>query len=189
MMRWRSVRSATAPPIVATSRNRRLACERRDAEHRRRSGQPVDEPRLSHRLHPGADERDELAAEEELVVAMTERAEQLRHVTYVVSGFSRTLVDRARSRPARIAARTARAAGRGERRGVAAPAVGTDGKHRQELLQVHALAGRAAGRLTSARQILELPAAAAALVFEEWHPTTLHGLQLVGSGFSRIRSA
>ena len=42
-------------------------------QQQRRTRQPIDQPRLRHALHPGADQRDQLAAEEELEVAMTQR--------------------------------------------------------------------------------------------------------------------
>ena len=56
--------------------NRREADERRDAEQRGRASQPEDEPRFGHRLHPRAGERNQLAAEEQAIVAMTESAEE-----------------------------------------------------------------------------------------------------------------
>ncbi len=43
-------------------------------EQQRRPREPVDEPRLRDRLHPGADHRDDLAAEEQPVVAVPQRA-------------------------------------------------------------------------------------------------------------------
>ena len=62
------------------------SAERRKQEHRNlagkshcpqlqpRAGQPVDQPRLGHGLHPGADQRNELSAEKKLEVAMPQRA-------------------------------------------------------------------------------------------------------------------
>ena len=47
------------------------------AEEQRRVRQAVDQPRLRHLLHPRPDQRDQLAAEEEPEVAVTECAEGL----------------------------------------------------------------------------------------------------------------
>src|SRR5262245_47594267 len=66
-------------------------------------------------------------------------------------------VHRARAGAARIAARAARA---GRRRVERLAAGRADGEHRQQLLQIVTLAGRALGRLALARQILEMSAAA-----------------------------
>ena len=79
MIRWRLPRSATVPPIGARRKTGIWLQNAVDAEQGRRAGQAVDQPRLGDRLHPGADERDQLAAEEELVVAMPERAEKVSH--------------------------------------------------------------------------------------------------------------
>ena len=54
--------------------DRDLAGEADDPEEQRRAREPVDEPRLRHRLHPRADERDQLTAQEELVVAVAQRS-------------------------------------------------------------------------------------------------------------------
>ena len=54
-------------------KDRDLAGEPHRSQQQRRTSQPVDEPRLRHGLHPGADQRDQLSAEEELEVAMTQR--------------------------------------------------------------------------------------------------------------------
>ena len=51
-----------------------LAGEADDAEQQRGAGKAVDEPTGGDAGHPGADERDALAAEEEAEVAMAERA-------------------------------------------------------------------------------------------------------------------
>src|SRR5262249_41664846 len=52
-----------------------LAGEPDHPEQERRAGEAVDEPRLGDRLHPGTGQGDDLAAEEELVVPVAERAE------------------------------------------------------------------------------------------------------------------
>src|SRR5579862_4582881 len=56
-----------------------LSRERDEAEKGGGLRQPIDEPRLSDLLHPRAGERDELTAEEELVVAVTKRAGEVCH--------------------------------------------------------------------------------------------------------------
>jgi hypothetical protein len=56
-----------------------LAGESEKAEQNRRLGQPLDEPELRSRLHPRANERDKLAREEELKVAVLEGAEAIGH--------------------------------------------------------------------------------------------------------------
>ena len=52
-----------------------LSGETNESEHGRRAGQPVDQPGLGNGLHPGTDERNELAADEEAIVAPAERAQ------------------------------------------------------------------------------------------------------------------
>jgi hypothetical protein len=59
--------------------NRDLAAECRYAQQRRGARQAIDQPRLRDRLHPRSDQRDELAAEEELIVAMPKRAQKVGH--------------------------------------------------------------------------------------------------------------
>src|SRR5690349_3281147 len=86
---------------------------------------------------------------------------------------ARTLVHRARSRSARIAARTARPARGGRERRRIGAAVRADREHRQQLLQIAAPAARAGGRLAVAGEELEVLAARAALVFVERHSHTL----------------
>ena len=49
---------------------RNLAGKSHRSQLQPRSGQTVHQPRLSHRLHPGADQRNELPAEEELEISM-----------------------------------------------------------------------------------------------------------------------
>ena len=58
-------------------KNRKLSCESDESEQDGRAGQPIDEPRLRDRLHPGAGERDELAAEEEPVIPVPQRPENV----------------------------------------------------------------------------------------------------------------
>src|SRR5581483_8085808 len=53
---------------------RELAGEADDAEEERRSRQPIDQPARRGRRDPGADERNNLSAEEKLVVAIAQRA-------------------------------------------------------------------------------------------------------------------
>src|SRR5258708_5163269 len=78
-----------------------------------------------------------------------------------------TSVDGAGSRAARVAARAARARRHGDRR------LGRRARPRSEdrklLREVLARAGRAGGLTIRSRQMLEPPAAAAALVFEKRH--------------------
>src|SRR5438876_10761296 len=81
------------------------------------------------------------------------------------------LIDRAGAGPSRVAAGSAWTDGsccRGMRERLGRRAR-LRGEHRQELLQVDAGAGRTAGRLTFACQVLEMMAAAAAFVFEKRH--------------------
>ena len=84
-----------------------------DAEQRRRSGQ-ADRPATTRRptCIQVPVERDELAAEEKLIVAVPEGAGEMRHA-------SACLVHRAGAGAARIAARAAAAAGRGLHRRIA----------------------------------------------------------------------
>ncbi|OGP54726.1 MAG: hypothetical protein A2Y65_11335 [Deltaproteobacteria bacterium RBG_13_52_11] len=56
-------------------KNRKLSRECNESEQDCRARQPIDKPRLGHRLHPGAGERNELPAEEEPVIPMLECAE------------------------------------------------------------------------------------------------------------------
>ena len=58
--------------------DRDLAGEADRAQQHRGAGEPVDQPGLRHVLHPRADQRDELAAEEELEVAVLKRAQRVR---------------------------------------------------------------------------------------------------------------
>ena len=67
-----------------------------DAEPDRVVGQLEDEPRLGDLLHPGADQRDRLAAEEQPVVAVLERAHRLRF--HQASRVERGAVDHDRPR-------------------------------------------------------------------------------------------
>ncbi len=55
--------------------NRNLAGKADAAQQQRGSRHAVDQPRLGHGLHPGADKRDELSAEEELKVAVAQGAQ------------------------------------------------------------------------------------------------------------------
>ena len=52
-----------------------LAGEAHRPQQKRRSGDPVHEPGLGNTLHPRTDKRNELAGEEELEIAMLERAQ------------------------------------------------------------------------------------------------------------------
>jgi len=51
---------------------RYLAGKAHRPQQQPRTGKPVHQPRLRHRLHPRADERDQLSAEEKLEVAMAQ---------------------------------------------------------------------------------------------------------------------
>jgi hypothetical protein len=53
-------------------KNRKLSSEGNKAEQDGRAGQAIDKPRLRHRLHPGAGERNELPAEEEPIISILE---------------------------------------------------------------------------------------------------------------------
>src|SRR5208283_2013085 len=55
--------------------NRNLSCEADQPEQHGRAAEAVDEPGLSDRLHPGADQRDKLSAEEEAVITVREGPE------------------------------------------------------------------------------------------------------------------
>lgn len=48
------------------------------AQKKRRSRQTIDEPGLRHRLHPGADQRNDLPDEEEPIVAVLKGSEHHR---------------------------------------------------------------------------------------------------------------
>src|SRR2546427_275949 len=74
--------------------------------------------------------------------------------------------------PARIAARPA-GPRRSRQHRLFAAAARADGEHGQLLLQVDALTGGAGGRASLARQVLEVPAAGPACVFEQWHALLL----------------
>ena len=53
--------------------NRNLAGKTHSPKLQTRPGQPVDEPRLRHRLHPRADQGDKLSTEEKLEVTVSKR--------------------------------------------------------------------------------------------------------------------
>ncbi len=59
-------------------KRRNLAREAHRAQQQRRAREPVHQPRRRNARHPGADERDGLAAEEEPEVAMPQRAPDVR---------------------------------------------------------------------------------------------------------------
>ena len=72
--RWRRKRSATIPPIGRHDEYGDLAGEAHRAQQEGRVGHAIDQPRLRDRLHPGADQRNQLAGKEQLEVAMAECA-------------------------------------------------------------------------------------------------------------------
>jgi hypothetical protein len=78
------------------------------------------------------------------------------------------LVDRARSRSARIAAHSAGPC-LGLELTLPRRAASTYRENGEQLLQLVAVAGRTGRRLSSARQVLEMMAAGTALVFEKRH--------------------
>ena len=57
---------------------RKLAGESRGPQQQGGSGQAINQPRLCNGLHPGADQGDELPAEEKLEVAMAQGAQGCR---------------------------------------------------------------------------------------------------------------
>ena len=59
---------------------RNLTGEAAQPEQRGGPGQPVNQPRLGHHLHPGADERYQLTCDEQPVVRRTQRAERNRNL-------------------------------------------------------------------------------------------------------------
>ena len=61
--------------------DRNLARKSDKAQQHRRAGQPVDEPGLRHGLHPRADQRDELPAEEQPVVPVPKCRSEAQHST------------------------------------------------------------------------------------------------------------
>jgi hypothetical protein len=75
---------------VTSSRVCNRPADRREQEHRnlpgkadqtqerRRAREPIHKPRLGNRLHPRARQRDELPAEEESIVAVTQGAKRIR---------------------------------------------------------------------------------------------------------------
>ena len=54
---------------------RNLSREPYQPQQQRGFGEPIDKPRLRNRLHPGANQRDDLAAEEQPVIAVPQCAE------------------------------------------------------------------------------------------------------------------
>jgi CRISPR/Cas system endoribonuclease Cas6 (RAMP superfamily) len=66
--------------------HRNLGSKPGRAQQHRRSREPVNQPRLRHILHPGADEGDELAGKEEPEIAVLEGAQGRRkwHATFIV---------------------------------------------------------------------------------------------------------
>ena len=76
---WRLKRSATAPPIGARRKTGIWPQNATMPSSADGAGQAVDKPGLRDRLHPGAGQRDELAAEEELVVAVAKRVDGVSH--------------------------------------------------------------------------------------------------------------
>ena len=71
--------SAPVHPVGQDARKRRnkedgnLAGEPYQAQEKRRVGQTVDEPAHGEALHPGADEGNALAAEEETIISVVQR--------------------------------------------------------------------------------------------------------------------
>ena len=63
-------------------KNRDLAREAHHAEQCGRTSEPVDQPGLRHRLHPGSDERNQLAADEEPVIAVAEGSENAAELKF-----------------------------------------------------------------------------------------------------------
>jgi hypothetical protein len=61
---------AHIPAKRSQEENRDLAAETENAKQDRRVGHPVNEPELRGRLHPCPDQRDQLASEEELKIAV-----------------------------------------------------------------------------------------------------------------------
>ena len=63
-IRRRSYRSATIPPIGATRNTGIWLANPTDPKQQGRTRKPVNQPRLRNALHPGADQGNQLAAEE-----------------------------------------------------------------------------------------------------------------------------
>ena len=94
---------------------RNLAREADDAEQPRGAGEAIDEPTGGDARHPGADERDALAAEEEAEVGRAERPPRVRDAAGVVAGcgwvrWRRATCPAARPRAAVLPVQAARAA-------------------------------------------------------------------------------
>lgn len=62
-------------------------------------------------------------------------------------------------------------------------AVGADGEDGKLLVQFNAAAGRTDGRMTVARQELEVLAARTALILEKWHGSSYNGRRAASVGF------
>ena len=62
-------------PQGSEEEHRNLPREPHQPQQQRRLGEPIDQPRLRNRLHPGANQRDDLAAEEQPVIAVPQGAE------------------------------------------------------------------------------------------------------------------
>ena len=75
-MRCRSQRSTSTPANGASTSVGIWPQKPDDAEQQGRAGEPVDQPAGGDARDPGADERNALAAEEQPVVAVPERAEE-----------------------------------------------------------------------------------------------------------------
>ena len=69
-MWWRLYRSAMAPPTVE-KRKTGIRLANREPEQEGGTRETVDQPALRHGLHPGADQRNELPADEQPVVPVS----------------------------------------------------------------------------------------------------------------------
>ena len=89
--------------------HRELQRRRREAEHERRAGQPVDEPARRDRLHPGAEDRQALAGVEDAEAAIAERSQRGVHRRTASASPSGARAARGPSRASTAGPRAARA--------------------------------------------------------------------------------
>ena len=68
------------PPERRQHKDRYLGCETGDTKQDGGVGETIDQPGLRDHLHPGTDERDELAADEQSIVARPKCAQRMREL-------------------------------------------------------------------------------------------------------------
>ena len=91
---------AVATPAIGSqtaqrrqNENGNLSRKAHDPEEHRRAREAIDKPSFGNGLHPGADERNHLAAEEELEIPVAKRADHFAHTRAIGLRIYRNLRD------------------------------------------------------------------------------------------------